>query len=170
MDVKNRKIVNAALFATLVFIATSVIKIPTPGANGYVHPGDALVILSGVVLGPIWGGLAAGIGSALADLLGGYVVFVPATFLIKALSAMAIGYVFKGVVHGKKGHYIGLGLAGIINAVIVVGGYCLFEVVVFSQAVAFAGIIPNLLQGITGLVIASLLYPLISRINYIVAQ
>ncbi|HIW21282.1 MAG TPA: ECF transporter S component [Candidatus Dorea intestinavium] len=170
MDVKNRKIVNAALFATLVFIATSVIKIPTPGANGYVHPGDALVILSGIVLGPIWGGLAAGIGSALADLLGGYVIFVPATFLIKAISAMLIGYVFKNMAHEKKSHYIGLVLAGVINAVVVVGGYCLFELVVFSKVIAFAGVIPNILQGITGLIISSLLYPLISRISYLVTE
>ena len=80
----TRKLVMTALFMALVCTATMVIRIPTPGTNGYIHPGDALVILSGIFLGPVQGLLAAGIGSALADFLGGYLLYVPATFLIKA--------------------------------------------------------------------------------------
>ena len=58
----------------LVCTATMVIRIPTPGTNGYIHPGDALVILSGIFLGPVQGLLAAGSGSALADFRGGYLL------------------------------------------------------------------------------------------------
>lgn len=58
-----------ALFAALACVATMSIRIPTPGTGGYIHPGDAIVILSGVVLGPGYGFLAAGIGSALSDLI-----------------------------------------------------------------------------------------------------
>ena len=68
-----KKHITAALFAALTFAATMAVRIPTPGTSGYIHPGDALVILSGVILGPSSGFLAAGIGSALADLLGGVV-------------------------------------------------------------------------------------------------
>lgn len=68
-----------ALFAALACVATMSIRIPTPGTGGYIHPGDAIVILSGVVLGPGYGFLAAGIGSALSDLIGGYFVYVPIT-------------------------------------------------------------------------------------------
>ena len=64
-----KKLVMAALFAALACVATMSIKIPTPGTSGYIHPGDAIVILAGVVLGPAWGFLAGGIGSAMADLL-----------------------------------------------------------------------------------------------------
>lgn len=39
-----------ALFAALACVATMSIRIPTPGTGGYIHPGDAIVILSGVVL------------------------------------------------------------------------------------------------------------------------
>ena len=74
MNTNLKKIVMAALFAALACVATMSIRIPTPGTNGYIHPGDAIVILSGVVLGPVWGLLAAGIGSAMADLLGGYCI------------------------------------------------------------------------------------------------
>src|SRR5574344_1143290 len=79
---KIQKITITALFAALTFVATMVIKIPTPGTSGYIHPGDALVILSGVFLGPVYGFLAAGLGSMLSDLLGGYFLYAPVTFLI----------------------------------------------------------------------------------------
>ena len=55
-----RKIVMAALFAAFACVATMSIRIPTPGTGGYIHPGDAVVILAGVILGPVWGFLAAG--------------------------------------------------------------------------------------------------------------
>lgn len=49
-DSKIRKLVMAALLAALTYVATTVIKIPTP-TGGYVHPGDGMVLLSGWLLG-----------------------------------------------------------------------------------------------------------------------
>ena len=66
-DKKIRKLVISALMAALVCVATMVIRIPTP-TNGYVNLGDCFVLLSGWLLGPWWGGAAAGIGSMLTDL------------------------------------------------------------------------------------------------------
>lgn len=43
-----------ALFAALACVATMSIRIPTPGTGGYIHPGDAIVILAGIILGCIW--------------------------------------------------------------------------------------------------------------------
>ena len=86
----------AALLAALTYVATTVIKIPTP-TGGYVHPGDGMVLLSGWLLGPWWGGAAAGIGSMLVDLLGGYASFVPGTLVIKFLDAMAAALVVKAL-------------------------------------------------------------------------
>ena len=88
----------AALFAALACVATMSIKIPTPGTSGYIHPGDAIVILAGVVLGPAWGFLAGGIGSAMADLLGGYFVYVPITFVIKGLVSLCSALLYRKVV------------------------------------------------------------------------
>ena len=76
MENKTKKIVMTALFAALACVATMSIRIPTPGTSGYIHPGDAIVILAGIILGPAYGFLAAGIGSCLADLLGGYFVWL----------------------------------------------------------------------------------------------
>ena len=82
---KLKKLILTALFAALACIATMIMKIPTPGTGGYIHVGDAIVILSGVVLGPWYGFAAAGLGSCMADLIGGYFIYVPITFVIKGL-------------------------------------------------------------------------------------
>ncbi len=80
MTEKTKKLVLAALMCALTCVATMVIRIPTP-TMGYIHPGDALVLLCAFLLGPVPGALAAGIGSMLSDLFSGYLSYVPATFI-----------------------------------------------------------------------------------------
>ena len=78
-SIKIKRLVFAALFAALACAATF-IHIPVPSmTNGYVNLGDCFVLLAGFCLGPVYGGLAGGIGSALTDLLGGYFLYAPAT-------------------------------------------------------------------------------------------
>ena len=79
------------LMAALVLAATSMFRIPVPATNGYVHLGDAMIFLSVMILGRRNGTIAGAAGSALADLLGGYVHWVPWTFAIKGLMAFAFG-------------------------------------------------------------------------------
>ena len=80
---KYQKLVTAALLAAMTCVATMIIKIPTP-TFGYIHPGDGFVLLCGVVLGPLPGALAAGIGSMFSDIFSGYVTWAPATSLSSA--------------------------------------------------------------------------------------
>ena len=81
---KTRKLVYAALFAALTCVMTMIVKIPVPATGGYVNLGDCVVLLAGWVLGPMYGGAAAGLGSMLADLVSGYPLYAPGTFVIKA--------------------------------------------------------------------------------------
>lgn len=71
-----------------------VVRIPSP-MNGYVNLGDCFVLLSGWLLGPWYGGAAAGIGSMLTDLLSGYGYYAPGTFVIKGLDALVAALIFK---------------------------------------------------------------------------
>jgi uncharacterized membrane protein len=75
---KIKSIIYAGMMIALVFVATYVIKIPIPFTQGYIHAGDAMIFLSAILFGPLIGGLAGGIGSAMADLFGGYAIW--ATF------------------------------------------------------------------------------------------
>ena len=109
---KVRKLVLSALMAALVYVATSIIQIPSP-VNGYVNLGDCFVLLSGWLLGPWYGAAAAGIGSMLVDLLSGYGHYVPGTLIIKGLAAAAS--IPGNIVQGIAGIAIGLALAVLLQ-------------------------------------------------------
>ena len=94
MKKNTKNLVFAALLAAVTCVATLVIHIPSP-LNGYINLGDCFVLLSGWLLGPVYGFLAAGIGSGLADLFLGYAVYAPATFVIKGLVALAAYLLIK---------------------------------------------------------------------------
>ena len=67
MNKTTRKLVFSGLFAALCCVMTMVIQIPSP--TGYVNLGDCMILLGALALGPVYGALAGGIGSALADIL-----------------------------------------------------------------------------------------------------
>lgn len=184
-DQNIKKLVTAALLAALTCIATMIIKVPTP-TFGYIHLGDGFVLLCGVVLGPLPGALAAGIGSMFADIFSGYVSWAPATFIIKALTAGIAGLLFrklsqlfkKNASATTKIRFAAIIIGGIIGEAIMVIGYFLYEAGLaafgsgsFSSAALAAGIassatgIPfNVVQGIAGIIISVLLLPILLKI------
>ena len=163
MNKNLKKLILAALFAALSCVATMSIRIPTPGTSGYIHPGDAIVILSGVILGPVWGFLAGGIGSALSDLIGGYFIYVPITFVIKGLVALAAGLLYQKVGKNQKSRYIAVILGGVADIILVAGGYFVCEFFIYGAGAA-ASIPANIIQGVGGLVISCILYPILISI------
>ena len=166
MNQNLKKMVMAALFAALACVATMSIRIPTPGTNGYIHPGDAMVVLAGVFLGPIWGLLAAGIGSAMADLLGGYFLYVPITFAVKGAVAFVAGVLYQKTGRTAKSRYFAVVLGGVGDIVLVAGGYFLCEYLIYGPSAA-ASVPANIIQGISGLAISLLLYPRLCKVPQI---
>lgn len=159
----TKKLVTAAMFAALACVATMSIRIPTPGTGGYIHPGDAVVILCGIFMDPVTAFLAAGIGSGMADLLGGYFIYVPITFMIKGLVAYLCSRLAVKISAGGKPLMVGVAAGGVIDIVVVAGGYCLCEIFLYGLGAALASVPSNLIQGLGGLVIACVLYPLLKR-------
>ena len=98
----TRKIVFAAMMAALV-CAGSALRIAMPlsiAGNSYFHLGNIMCALSGILLGPWLGGLAAGLGSAIYDMF--YPAFISEawlTFLMKGVYGVAAGLI---VSIGKK--------------------------------------------------------------------
>lgn len=90
------RVVFSGVFAALVFVS-NYISIPIPVAIGDVsriHLGNIFCLFSGFMLGPIGGGLAAGIGSALYDLTNpAYIASAPFTFVFKFLLAAVCGWI-----------------------------------------------------------------------------
>ncbi|MDO4556101.1 MAG: ECF transporter S component [Lachnospiraceae bacterium] len=161
---KTKKLVMAALFAALTYVATSIIKIPTPGTGGYIHPGDAIVILSGIFLGPVYGGLSAAIGSMLSDLLGGYMNYVPITFVIKGLVAVAAYFVFHMMMKLSGKMILSIVMCGICGTILVAGGYFLCEIPMYGFGGALASIPANIIQGCGGLVISTVLMTILYQV------
>lgn len=160
---KTKQLVYGALFAALTCVATMSIHIPTPGTGGYIHPGDALVVLSGIILGPIYGGLAAAIGSAMADLIGGYFVYVPITFCVKFIIAAVVAIVFRKTTAFGIPQIPACMICGVFSTLLVAGGYCFFEYFLYGAG-AFASVPSNLIQGISGLIFATILLPVVSKV------
>lgn len=122
-----RKLVLAALLAALTAVATMIIRIPTP-TQGYIHLGDGMVLICGILLGPGLGALAAGIGSMMADLIGGYMAWVPGTFAIKALTALLGGWLYHRMAGKGMNTITRVVLCGIPAEIIMVLGYFVYEV------------------------------------------
>lgn len=152
--ISTRKLVMTALFAALACVATMVIKVPTLATNGYVNIGDTIVLLSAWLIGGVYGGLAAGIGPALADLLSEYVSYVPGTFVIKFLMGLVAYLIFKAIKKANINKVVGYVVSGVVAEIIMVAGYFVYESIFLGYGLAAApSIISNLIQGITCLVL-----------------
>ena len=159
---KTLVLVRAGLMAALCCIATMVIKIPTPGTGGYIHLGDAFVVLSGIILGPVYGALAAGIGSALADLFSGYVAYAPITMLIKGIIAFVVGLIYHRLKDKISNDLIRCILGGLFATAFVAAGYLAYEILIYGKG-AILSVPANLIQGASGLIISSVLLPTMKR-------
>ena len=163
MQSKTKKIVITALMAALVCVATMIIKIPSP-LKGYINLGDCIVLLSGWLLSPGYGFLAAGIGSALADLLAGYVTYAPATFLIKGAMALIAFECFK-LMSQKLGKLPSQLIGGVLAEVLMILGYFVFEGFLYGFAPSIVNIPANAVQGVAGIIIGTALIKVFEKAN-----
>jgi uncharacterized membrane protein len=85
------KLIFAVVFAGITAALTLIIRIPIPGTGGYLNMGDSAVVFCGLFLGGWWGALAGGLGSASADLFGGFFIFAPITLIAKGLEGLIAG-------------------------------------------------------------------------------
>ena len=155
MNTRTKKIVMAALMAALACVATMIIKIPSP-LKGYLNLGDCIVLVSGWMLSPTYGFLAAGLGSALADVFSGYVTYAPATFMIKGVMALVVFYGFK-LLHNKLGDLPSRIVSGIVAEIVMILGYFVFEGFLYGFIPSAVNIPANGVQGIAGLIIGVIL-------------
>ena len=159
------RIILTAMFAAMVCVSTIVIQSPSP-VGGYVNLGDALVLMSAFLLGPLYGGAAAGIGSALADLITGYAYYAPGTLVIKLLIAVVAALINRAIIAGASGMkqpvcYV---IAGIPGEIIMVVGYLFYAWVCLSRgASALASVPGNIAQAAAGIIIAAILTPIVLR-------
>ena len=161
MNTKTKKLVVAALMAALTCVATMMITIPSP-LKGYLNLGDCIVLASGWLLSPVYGFLAAGIGSALADIFSGYVIYAPATFLIKGLMALIACFVFR-MLHKKSSTLMPRIISAAAAELVMVLGYFVFEGFMYGFIPSAVNIPANGMQGIAGMMIGIVLMKAIEK-------
>lgn len=83
----------SAIMAALVCVATVIVQIPNPATRGYINIGDAMIFVSALTFGSFVGGIAGGVGSALADVVSGYGLYAPFTLVIKGLEGVLAGLI-----------------------------------------------------------------------------
>ena len=163
MKLKTKRIVITALMTSMVCVATMIIKIPSP-MKGYLNIGDCIVLLCGWLLTPGYGFIAAGLGSALADLFSGYVVYAPATFLIKGSMALVAYACFK-LMHKKIGKLASYIVGGVLAEMLMVSGYFVFEGILYGFIPSLVNIPANGVQGIAGVVIGTIMIRVFDRLK-----
>lgn len=157
-----RLLTLTGMLTALTTVATIVIQIPTP-TKGYVNLGDTIVNISGWLLGGFYGGMAGGIGSALADIITGYAIYAPATLIIKFFMAFACFKIFNAC-QKKFSTIPSRIISAIVSELIMIVGYDIFTGFMYSSVQSAIFAIPEFaIQGIMGATFSVLLYECILK-------
>lgn len=152
----TRRLVVTAMFVALTTLGTMFLGIR--GTTGYYHLGDGIFYAAAMLLGPVPGAVAGGLGGAIADLLGGYPVWAPWTLVIKGATGLVIGSLAAGEAA------LGRRLAGLVlGALITVVGYAVATTILYGWAAAVVEIWGTGLQTVLGIAVALALRPLLAR-------
>lgn len=145
------------LLTALVAVATMIIKIPIPATQGYIHLGDSMIFLTAILFGRKHGAFAAGVGSAMADIMLGYTAYALPTLIIKGL----MGYLVGVISDPKSSSLLTFRnlLAMVTGAIWMASGYLVTATIMYGDftAALIGGFPSDLLQGFGG---AALFIPL----------
>lgn len=136
----KNKTVNLALtglMGALVFVSTMFFKIQIPisGDKTMIGFANVFCILSGLLLGPLYGGAAAGIGSFLFDLVGGWASSAPVTLITKFAMAFICGLIAHSGKNGIKCSRIIIGaIAGSLSYCALYIGYSYIKEIFIGSA------------------------------------
>ena len=167
MAVTVRSLTLAALMIALMTLATLIVRIPNPATQGYINLGDAMLFTIALVFGWRIGGIAGGVGSALADALGGYFLWAPWTLVIKGLEGILVGTIgawgARGARDARDGRdarggrhprRIAAFVAVLVGGAWMVSGYYVAGSVLFGGVAALTEIPGNLTQAGVAVVVA----------------
>ena len=86
----------AALMAAVTTVFTLAVRIPVAASGGYFNLSDVAINFAALSFGPWVGFIAGGVGTGLADIIGGYPMFAPLSFIAHGLEGLIVGAVAQG--------------------------------------------------------------------------
>lgn len=126
-----------AIFTALNFVVTYWIQIPIPATGGYINIGDTAVMFAALLFGPIIGGVAGGVGPMLADIFSPYIIYAPATLIIKGIEGFLIGLISNPRDSVGRISYRDI-LAVITGGILIPLGYFIYEAFILGLGIAIA--------------------------------
>ena len=150
---KTKSLVTYGVFIALTTVMTMIIQIPAPASVGYLNLGDMVIFLAAFIFGKKGGFLVGGLGSALADILLGWGVYAPITFVAKGLEGLVAATLFE-TTWGRKRPIIPAAIGGVVMA----AGYYGAEIFMYGAKAALVNFPANVMQGLFGAVAAAILY------------
>ena len=162
---KTLKLAMSAMFCALVFAMTW-ISVPAPAA-GNVNLGDGMLLLCAWLLSGPWAAIAAAAGAALADLSSGYIIYAPATFVIKACMVLVAIALLQALERVRLPKLLCRILSSVGAELTMILGYFVYEawILAYGVPVAAANILFNSVQGAVAILLANLAYPLLRKIE-----
>ena len=152
-NTNTKLLVMTALMASMVFVATYLIRIPNPATGGYSHLGDCMIFLAVVMLGRKHGAAAGALGGAMSDLLACAAIYIVPTLIIKYMMAFIMGTIMLHTPASRKSQIIGAFAGGLFQ----IAAYTLVKTVIIGTGPAIASV-PNIfLQTLFGIMIFGLL-------------
>jgi uncharacterized membrane protein len=153
---KTFDLILSAMLIALVFVATIFlnIKLPITANGGLVHLGTAMLFIAAFLFGPKKAFLAGAIGMGLFDLVSGWTLWAPFTFVARGLQGYVAGKIAWS--NGRNGNSIAFNiLAAILSAPFMLAVYYVCEGILYSNWIAPAASIPgNIVQNVVGIIIA----------------
>ncbi|WP_099469960.1 ECF transporter S component [Konateibacter massiliensis] len=147
------------MFIALTLVATSFInvKLPIAANGGLIHLGNVPLFIAAILFGKRTGVIAGAFGMGLFDLLSGWTLWAPFTFVIVGLMGYTVGAITE-----KKNESFYQAIAMGAACVIKVAGYYIAEVILYQNVVTPIASIPgNILQvAIAAVVVFPLINPL----------
>ncbi len=121
------------------------------------------MLLSGLILGPFGGFIAGGCGSAMGDIVLGYLHFAPITLIVKGCEGMVMGLISR---RARSANWLTIwDVAGLfVASLVMLIGYFLAEVPLFGLGAALAELLTtNIVQVTVGSIIAATVGPVVRR-------
>ncbi|MDP4119725.1 MAG: ECF transporter S component [Bacillota bacterium] len=141
----------AGVFTALIFLITYFIQVPAPIA-GNINLGDAIILIAALWIG-YDAVIPAALGSALSDLISGYAIYAPATFIIKALMALLAVFIITHIKIKMPARIIAFCAAEIV----MIAGYFCYDLIMIGTFGAIGDVATNAIQAVGGIVVAFVL-------------
>ncbi|MDR1514697.1 MAG: ECF transporter S component [Synergistaceae bacterium] len=149
MKFDSQGIARVGLLSALGVVAIWIVpRVTLFDGKIYFHLGETIILTSSVLLGRWGGAFVGGVSSALADMLLGFPVWMPFSFVIHGVEGFLAGNIANGAGGIRDVAGMALGVAFMIT------GYAVAVYFMYGAAAVYLEILGDSVQGLLGIVTA----------------